>query len=92
MNDGLTRLNRLDKKWERVTQIGREANKMVEEIVPEVYKDGDVRYISFDVYKAIRSLMDERNKLLGLSEEERRHSTEVVYVGAFGTLTIKETK
>lgn len=87
-----TMLEKFDKqvaKYDRLDQIAKQINAMIDDVVPHIYTDGDVRMIGSGTYGTIRNLMDERNKLLGLT---RQHCTELIYLGPLGKLTIKESK
>lgn len=92
MRSVLEKFNQEVTKWDRINDLSKRANEMIEQIVPHMYADGDVRMIASETYQVLRGMMDERNKLLGLTEQERQLSKELVYIGPFGTLTIKESK
>lgn len=85
-------LRKLEETWSRDDQIRdlkRRANDMIEERLPAMWKDGDIRYLSPSIYDLIERLMDQAFALEHGTTESWKPKRKLVFRGAFGEIEIR---
>jgi hypothetical protein len=84
----------MENKYNEIRRLRNTANEMIEERLPNMWKDGDVRYLDNVTYTKISGLMEQANllefgnkygKTASLSSLRRR----LTFVGQFGSIEIR---
>lgn len=90
----LEKLDLIDARGNAVARLREEANTLIEEHIPAVWRDGETRTLNSDLYKELKRIMQELQVAEGLlfagRETPLSLGGDICYVGQFGTLWIKE--
>lgn len=61
--EALAKMDATSKKFDRLSALRKEANELIEQHIPQIYKDGDTRVIPRNVYRRCDEIMQEIKKL-----------------------------
>lgn len=93
-------IRNIENMWSEVKEasvLKKQAEDLIEDILPYKWEDGDIRYVSSDLFFQLVTIGEKLNRLTYGSEYERLAANgvpqnKVTYRGQFGTITIKDVK
>lgn len=92
----MDRIERVNKHYNEVNALREQAKALIEDILPSHWNDGDVRYVSSELYGKLLSIGEQMHSL-ELGPDYGRwlvnasmKGRELNYRGQFGTIKIKD--
>ena len=87
----------MDNKWNEIKRLRAAANELIEDKLPQMWKDKDVRYVDNSTYTKISNLLEEANLLehgnkYGKGATLNSLKRRLNFVGQFGTIEIRNAK
>lgn len=86
--EALEKLDQIDTKYSKIYTLRQKANELIESHIPLIWKDGDTRYLSPEIFNILKGYSTQLAELEGNFVS----NTRLYYIGQFGTLNLEEAK